>query len=609
MSEMVEITAFGHTLSIAAPRFQFLRSDSQWRLRHIYQPALASQTLAQTGVALDIGAGFGAFSLPFASAFPSWQVYCFEPDPQTFAALHQNIQMLGMTNIVPLPFAIGHSFADTPLKIEGIAQLLVQLQTGGAQTIADLADLLPIVDYSRSLVNPGYVERGANASSEYEVFTAPTLSAALLTVLGPNLLKLIAPKVEENIIADLNHAALDHVIGESWSHIPSILVNSDAKGLRQTWIPRAGQPLLKLRRSLDPSGRHPGLDVVVAMHNAAPNVLDCIDEILDGSQNEINVLVVDDGSTDGSSDLIEAQYTYDPRVTLLRNQHSGRSSAFNYGRMHSNAAHIAFVDATSSPGPGFFAGLLDLARHTGAEIVQGGFHILACINPERWSRLVSEEAGDQRLETAFRYDLGNATCHLFPSTLLMGGQTSIWRRVYRRDFLENKKIWFPEHIKSGDHFFQMLTLQNVADVPVLDGVSFGYRQNAEESSEQASEHDFYGLEMFRIFLKRGVRDGWNDFTPLLKSYVATVNRTVPRLNLALRIVYLKAAGELWAYSHKALGSDAFGSVPYSAFEPADFEHYARHHLEKLKMFDDSYGLAYLDSLDLHVPFLNLGRGK
>ena len=126
---------------------------------------------------------------------------------------------------------------------------------------------------------------------------------------------------------------------------------------------------------------------------------------------------------------------------------------------------------------------------------------------------------------------------------------------------------------------------------------------------QTGARAFYGLEMFRILLKRGVRDGWNDFTPILKFFAATINRTAPQLSADLRITYIKGAGELWAYARKTLGAEAFGAVPYSAFEPIDFEHYVRHQLEKLAAFDDSYCWAYLDSLDLHAPFMNLSRRK
>ena len=87
----VRVRAFGQEVTCSAPVPNFLAEDSVWRLRHIYEPALAARILSAEGVALDIGAGFGCFAIPFAKAFPDWTVWCFEPNPDFHAALEKNI--------------------------------------------------------------------------------------------------------------------------------------------------------------------------------------------------------------------------------------------------------------------------------------------------------------------------------------------------------------------------------------------------------------------------------------------------------------------------------------------------------------------------------------
>ena len=111
--------------------------------------------------------------------------------------------------------------------------------------------------------------------------------------------------------------------------------------------------------------------------------------------------------------------------------------------------------------------------------------------------------------------LATRTCLLVPTWLLIQGQPSIWRRVYRRDFLDNRNIWFPEHIRAfDDQIFQLLTLQHVPDVPMLDGVHYLYRQHPAQDIKQGDERHFYSLEMFRLVFKRGISEGWNDFPPV-----------------------------------------------------------------------------------------------
>ena len=119
----IELCAFGQSLSVFAPKIEFLRADSLWRLRHIYQPALATQTLATQGVALDIGAGFGTFALRFAMAYPGWRLFCFEPDPVAFSFLQRNIHDLSLPQITALPFAVGHQ-EDAPQNPKAVRTAL-----------------------------------------------------------------------------------------------------------------------------------------------------------------------------------------------------------------------------------------------------------------------------------------------------------------------------------------------------------------------------------------------------------------------------------------------------------------------------------------------------
>jgi glycosyltransferase involved in cell wall biosynthesis len=307
--------------------------------------------------------------------------------------------------------------------------------------------------------------------------------------------------------------------------------------------------------------------------------------------------------------VILSKFKNDPRVEILSKPNGGCASARNYGRLHSRASHIAFVDADDIPGKNLFSGLLDLARHTGAEIVQGGFDMLFDDGNGGLRTEPSYESTDDIVVNSHRHNLGFATCHLLPSTYLMEGQPTIWRRVYRQDFLNNRKIWFPEHIRAfDDQIFQMLTLQSVRNVPMLDGVSYGYRQHAGQDIRQGDERNFYSLEMFRLMLKRGINEGWSDFFPLLKSFVNTVNWIYGRLRPDLREPFLKGAAELWVYARKTLGVNEFDGLPDSVFQAVDFSFYTKKLEADLSAFGVSYGWIYLDSLEMQVPMVKSLRG-
>lgn len=601
----IKLRAFGRTTPLFVTSDVYLRDDSQWRLRSIYEPFLSAQTIATSGVALDVGAGFGCFTVPFALANPGWTVWAFEPDPEAFAALCQNILAQNLTNV----FAVNSAVAGAGGQ-EDMARLTSALTTLAASGPGDAAAMAALRAATRSqgfrqhADMRGVIEQANAVPPEFAARDFPCLPSESLLVLQPTLLKLTAPFAESSVLSGLKQAHLDHVMGESWTHLASDLVFGQARGLRQTWIPRAGDTLLRLRRSISLNGHRDGLDVVVAMFNAATWIKECVDGILDGAGPDIRVLVVDDGSTDGSGDLVRQIYQGNDQVVLLTKLNGGCASARNFGRLNSNATHIAFVDADDVPGPGLFSGLLELARHTGSEMVQGGFELLHQDASGAQRLEPTYEAGLREIVEAKRHPFGERNCFLVPTWLLIQGQPTIWRRVYRRDFLDNRDIWFPEHIRAfDDQIFQLLTLQQIHDVPMLEGVAYRYRQHDGQDIKQGDERSFYSLEMFRMMLKRGISEGWNDFRPMLRSYVNTVNWCWSGLRPDLRPAFEKGAAELWVYAQNTLSPATFRDLPNEAFTPPDFAYYVRTLRFKLKSLDQSLGSVYLDSFEMHTAMM------
>ncbi len=266
--EQLRVRAFGQSVTLAVTGDTYLRDDSYWRLRSIYEPALASQSLARHGVALDVGAGFGCFSIPFALAFPDWTIWAFEPEPEAFAALRRNIETLNLRNVVAINAAVAGPVPATEWPADDAATCLREIEQGDTAAIARLTALLPKMPFRRHLDMRGVVECGTPNGPDFEACFYPTLPSEALLFLNAGLLKLTAPFAETAVLTGLNDAPLDHVIGECWTHLPTSTVFGTSNGMRQTWIPRAGEPFLSLRRSNSTKCERCGLDVVVAMYNS-----------------------------------------------------------------------------------------------------------------------------------------------------------------------------------------------------------------------------------------------------------------------------------------------------------------------------------------------------
>lgn len=88
------------------------------------------------------------------------------------------------------------------------------------------------------------------------------------------------------------------------------------------------------------------ISVVMTCYNAAPYVEQAVSCVMKQTYPEVELIVVDDGSTDGSIDILQqlAEH-YSPRLTLLFEGRMGLYPARNFGLEHARGGHVAFLDA------------------------------------------------------------------------------------------------------------------------------------------------------------------------------------------------------------------------------------------------------------------------
>ena len=245
--------------------------------------------------------------------------------------------------------------------------------------------------------------------------------------------------------------------------------------------------------------RRPGLDIAVAMYNAKDYIIECVESLLTPGRDDVRVIVVDDGSTDGCEKLVEKHFKKDNRVRVETKANGGCASARNYGRLVSDATHITFVDADDFVDEGFYSNLFDLASYSGYEVVQGGFDFYdETLNPSYYNSYEEE-----LFSSHSRFAFGEHPAMQLDSIELIHGQPTIWRRIYRRDFLDAKNIYFPENIRAyDDYVFHLLTLTYARSVIMLPELKYHYRQHPEQDIKKGDERHFYELYMFRLLLKR-----------------------------------------------------------------------------------------------------------
>ncbi len=198
----------------------------------------------------------------------------------------------------------------------------------------------------------------------------------------------------------------------------------------------------------------PLLSVIMPVYNTAPYLEDAVASVLTQTLTDLELLLVDDGSTDGSSRLCRRLALNDSRVRVLSGPHRGAAAARNRGLAAAEGALIGFVDADDWIEPDFYALLAGLLTEHQAPIAALGFVKVPAGKPLGFhsgkapvSTLTAEAALELSfLRAPFRYSVCNKLFHRhlfeevrFPEGQIYEDKGTLYRLIDRAGAV----VWCP----------------------------------------------------------------------------------------------------------------------------------------------------------------------
>ncbi|MFI6293272.1 CDP-glycerol glycerophosphotransferase family protein [Nonomuraea sp. NPDC050790] len=174
----------------------------------------------------------------------------------------------------------------------------------------------------------------------------------------------------------------------------------------------------------------PALSVVVPFHNVEPYLEHCLASLAAQEFPDLEVICVDDGSSDLSPVIAKDFAGRDRRFTLLQQQHSGPGPARNAGIALASGRLLAFADGDDYVPPEAYATLIESLERTGSDLACGN---VCCFDSVTTWR--SPMHADMFANTVER-------THVSRMPVLMTDRT-VWNKVYRRAFWDAAELAFP----------------------------------------------------------------------------------------------------------------------------------------------------------------------
>ena len=241
------------------------------------------------------------------------------------------------------------------------------------------------------------------------------------------------------------------------------------------------------------------ISVIVPVYNVKPYVSRCIDSILKQTYTDIEILLIDDGSTDGSGIICEEYSKTDTRVHVIHIENHGVSYARNIGMENSNGEYIAFIDADDWIESNMFTRLSEALEKADADIA---------ICKEK--KVIEKADGSYEYNFSKRWqDISQDTLidktDLYNKVYIENGV--VWNKLFRRAAI--KEIRFDVNLHYGEDFIFLLDVlectKNAVIVP--DELYFYYvnrKGNVVSSIDERSlELISNGIRAYNILKKRG----------------------------------------------------------------------------------------------------------
>lgn len=115
------------------------------------------------------------------------------------------------------------------------------------------------------------------------------------------------------------------------------------------------------------------ISVIVPVYNVEPYLKKCLDSIVNQTYTNLEILIIDDGSSDKSGAICDEYTAADPRIRVFHTENRGLSCARNLGLDNAAGEWIGFVDSDDWIEPDMYETTLKRAQETGADVVECGF--------------------------------------------------------------------------------------------------------------------------------------------------------------------------------------------------------------------------------------------
>lgn len=278
------------------------------------------------------------------------------------------------------------------------------------------------------------------------------------------------------------------------------------------------------------------VSIIIPIYNSGERLRRCLDSVMAQTYADIEVLMVNDGSTDNSAQICTEFANHDKRFIYIEQQNSGVSNARNNGLSHSSGEYICFVDSDDSVLPCYVECMVESIIATRSDIVVQGLNNVYQGNVLEEMKFPNitmqvQELNDDMFEKLFYF-------------------CGPYCKLFHADYIHNEQLKFPEDLQYGEDFvFYASYLHLCKRISFLSNICYNYSVSVKGSlsSVQLSPEKFWKNQVNRRGQYKKLRKLYGierDFYPTenkikivaLRGLLSSIKRTQGDMNYFIEIV-------------------------------------------------------------------------
>ena len=215
------------------------------------------------------------------------------------------------------------------------------------------------------------------------------------------------------------------------------------------------------------------ITIVIPVYNSGKYLNRCIDSIINQTINNYEILIIDDGSTDNSLNIINEYINKYNFIRVISQENSGPAVARNNGIKKTNTKYLMFIDSDDYIDNDYIKVHYDNILNTDYDVVMSGFRKTDGNNISFERKLNDKE---------------------FSKYIVTGP----YSKIYKTSFLLENNIYFLDTNSSEDVYFSLKIINNSANIKTIDYIGYNYFDNINSISNTKHKGFNQDVEIIRL---------------------------------------------------------------------------------------------------------------